>query len=104
MKEMMDTANEDTLSVFLSEGGRGEVGTPVICVSLSRGSAVTSRFPFPAALLSEQLKANIFLNLTRNHCRYIFFLELVKSRFNSGFKLFSSSKGAAPFCCQRLRE
>lgn len=76
----------------------------MICVSLSCGSAVTVKFAFPAAMLFEELKTNIFLKLIRNYCRFIFFLKLMKSRFNFGFKLFSSSNGAPPFCQQRLRE
>lgn len=44
---------------FLSEGARGAIGAPMICVLLAM-AAQSCRLTFPAALLFEQLKINIF--------------------------------------------
>lgn len=57
-------------ALFLWKGRRVKVGIPMICVSPSSGSTVTHRSAFPAVLLFEQIKNNIFLNQIRNYCSF----------------------------------
>lgn len=68
--DMMDTTNEDNFSIVPVKRMEGKVGIPMICVSPSSGSTVTHRSAFPAVLLFEQIKNNIFLNQIRNYCSF----------------------------------